>query len=156
MLHPGFPKGHLSSINTKPDRITNKNQQTASIRNLRNNPTFLFVRLPYILSFLCIVAGVIWLFLLPLNDYSRRTYISENALLPGQVHAYFSGSEQHIFRGYKKELEGLLGRNVGNNGGDEVQGQGEEQEQKNEERTPVYVWKESPNPFAGATMKRFC
>ncbi|KAI9369940.1 Gaa1-like protein [Aspergillus egyptiacus] len=99
----------------------------SAVRNLRNNRQFLFVRLPYILSFLCIVAGVIWLFLLPLDDYSRKTYISENALLPGQVHAYFSGSEQHIFRGYKKELEGLLG----NDGGEQVQGQ------RGEERTPV-------------------
>ncbi|KAL4944871.1 hypothetical protein BDV06DRAFT_219928 [Aspergillus oleicola] len=100
----------------------------AKIRNLRNNPHFLFVRLPYILSFLCIIAGVIWLFLLPLDDYSRKTYISENALLPGQVHAYFSGSEQHIFRGYKKEIEGLLG----NAGGEDGQ-----EQQRNEERTPV-------------------
>ncbi|KAL4787204.1 Gaa1-like protein [Aspergillus varians] len=99
----------------------------ATLRNLRNNPHFLFVRLPYILSFLCIVAGVIWLFLLPLDDYSRRTYISENALLPGQVHAYFSGSEQHIFRGYKKEIEALLGNHDGEEG----------QRQKSEERTPV-------------------
>lgn len=101
---------------------------------------------------------MIWLFLLPLDDYSRRTYISENALLPGQVHAYFSGSEQHIFRGYKKELEGLLGRDSGNNGGGEVQEHGQEQEQelKNEERTPVYVWKESPNPFATVTKEAVC
>lgn len=54
------------------------------------------------------MVGVVWLLLLPLNEYSRQTYISENALLPGQVHAYFTGSEQNIFRGYKKELEGLL------------------------------------------------
>ncbi|PLN77312.1 Gaa1-domain-containing protein [Aspergillus taichungensis] len=80
----------------------------SAIRNLRSNPQFLFARLPYILSFICIVAGVVWLALLPLDDYSRRTYISENALLPGQVHAYFSGSEQHVFRGYKKEIESLL------------------------------------------------
>ncbi|GFN18475.1 GPI-anchor transamidase subunit GAA1 [Aspergillus tubingensis] len=80
----------------------------SAIRKVRNNPHFLFVHLPHILSFICIVAGVVWLLLLPLNDYSRQTYISENALLPGQVHAYFSGSEQHIFRGYKKELEGVL------------------------------------------------
>jgi glycosylphosphatidylinositol transamidase len=113
---------------------------TASIRKLRNNPQFLFIRLPYILSFLCIVAGVVWLFLLPLDDYSRKNYISENALLPGQVHAYFSGSEQHIFRGYKKELEGLLGN------------EGSEEGQKNEERTPVYVMSSnrciSRDPFA--------
>ncbi|KAJ5679754.1 hypothetical protein N7462_007998 [Penicillium macrosclerotiorum] len=80
----------------------------SAIRNLRNNPHLLFVRLPNLLSFLCIVVGVVWLLLLPLNDYSRNTYISENALLPGQVHAYFTGSEQNIFRGYKKELEGLV------------------------------------------------
>lgn len=87
----------------------------AAIRNLRNKPHLLFVRLPYLLSFLCIVVGVVWLLLLPLNEYSRQTYISENALLPGQVHAYFTGSEQNIFRGYKKELEALLdeGRETG-------------------------------------------
>ncbi|KAL3429675.1 Gaa1-like protein [Aspergillus tetrazonus] len=97
-----------------------------SLRNLRNNPHFLFVRLPYLLSFLCIVSGVIWLFLLPLDDYSRKTYISENALLPGQVHAYFAGSEQNVFRGYKKELEGLLDGH-GNDG----------ERGKSEERTQV-------------------
>lgn len=80
----------------------------AAIRNLRNNPNLLYVRLPNLVSFICIVVGVVWLLLLPLNEYSRQTYISENALLPGQVHAYFTGSEQNIFRGYKKELEGLL------------------------------------------------
>ncbi|KAA8649767.1 GPI-anchor transamidase subunit GAA1 [Aspergillus tanneri] len=100
---------------------------TAAIRKLRNNPHFLFVRLPHILSFVCIIAGVIWLLLLPLNEYSRGTYISENALLPGQVHAYFSGSEQHIFRGYKNELGGLLPERA----------QGEGQEWTNAELTPV-------------------
>ena len=49
--------------------------------------------------------GAVWILCLPLDDYSRRTYISENALLPGQVYTYFSGSEQNIFRAYKKELE---------------------------------------------------
>lgn len=51
--------------------------------------------------------GVIWLFLLPLDEYSRRTYISENALLPGQVHTYFAGSEQNVFRAFRKEVEGV-------------------------------------------------
>ncbi|RYP40362.1 hypothetical protein DL768_010633 [Monosporascus sp. mg162] len=61
---------------------------------------------PYI-SLVCIVIGVVWLFLLPLNDYSRRTYISENALLPGQVHAYFGGSDQNVFRAYRHEIDAL-------------------------------------------------
>lgn len=90
----------------------------------------LFIRLPNILSLLCIVVGVVWLLLLPLNDYSRHTYISENALLPGQVHAYFTGSEQNIFRGYKKELEVLLNEGREN---DEVA------------VTPAYVGPQTPS-----------
>lgn len=96
-----------SNPSTCKPNITIKLIQIAAIRNLRNNPHLLFVRVPSLLSFLCIVVGVVWLLLLPLNEYSRQTYISENALLPGQVHAYFSGSEQNVFRGYKKELEAL-------------------------------------------------
>ncbi|TGO69851.1 hypothetical protein BOTNAR_0006g00380 [Botryotinia narcissicola] len=64
-------------------------------------------KLPPYLSFLCIAVGVAWLLLLPLNDYSRNTYVSENALLPGQVHTYFAGSDQNIFRGYKREVDAL-------------------------------------------------
>lgn len=45
--------------------------------------------------------------MLPQNDYSRRTYISENALLPGQVHTYFGGSDQNVFRAYKQEVDAL-------------------------------------------------
>lgn len=100
----------------------------AAIRNLRNNPQLLFVRLPPLLSLICILVGVAWLLLLPLNEYSRHTYISENALLPGQVHAYFTGSEQNIFRGYKQELKVLL-----NEGGQSENGQDES------EFTPAYV-----------------
>lgn len=37
---------------------------------------------------------------------ARSTYISENALLPGQVHTYFSGSEQNVVRAYRRELDG--------------------------------------------------
>ena len=31
------------------------------------------------------LGGIIWVLMLPLQQYSRQTYISENALLPGQV-----------------------------------------------------------------------
>ena len=54
------------------------------------------------------LGGIIWILLLPLNQYSRQTYISENALLPGQVHTYFGGSEQNIFRAYKHELQAVV------------------------------------------------
>jgi glycosylphosphatidylinositol transamidase len=62
--------------------------------------------LPF-LSVLCIFVGVTWLLLLPLDEYSRNTYISENALLPGGVHTYFSGSEQNVFRAYRHEVKAL-------------------------------------------------
>ncbi|TAQ84596.1 hypothetical protein B7494_g7067 [Chlorociboria aeruginascens] len=75
---------------------------------LRHNSRIL--KLPPYLSFLCIVIGVAWLLLLPLDNYSRRTYISENALLPGQVHTYFAGSDQNVFRGYKQEVDALEGK----------------------------------------------
>lgn len=76
------------------------------IHKLRRDPRPIY-KLPPYLSGLLVLVGVIWLFLLPLNEYSRRTYISENALLPGQVHAYFAGSEQNVFRAFKKEVEGV-------------------------------------------------
>lgn len=44
---------------------------------------------------------------MPLNEYSRQTYISENAILPGQVHTYFGGSEHNIFRAYRQEVHDL-------------------------------------------------
>ncbi|RYP32337.1 hypothetical protein DL766_004012 [Monosporascus sp. MC13-8B] len=73
---------------------------------MRRNDRLLRIAPPYI-SLACVVVGVVWLFLLPLNDYSRRTYISENALLPGQVHAYFGGSDQNVFRAYRHEIDAL-------------------------------------------------
>ncbi|KAL2179461.1 Gaa1-like protein [Thermothelomyces heterothallicus CBS 202.75] len=80
----------------------------ASALQLRRDPCIL--KLPPYLSLLCILVGAAWLFLLPLDQYSRKTYISENALLPGQVHTYFSGSDQNVFRAYKHEVNELAGK----------------------------------------------
>ncbi|MCJ1282817.1 Glycosyl phosphatidyl inositol protein transamidase complex subunit [Xylographa opegraphella] len=76
-----------------------------TISALRRDPRLL--KIPPYLSAFCITVGLVWLLLLPLNDYSRQTYISENALLPGQVHTYFGGSEQNIFNAYKHEVKAL-------------------------------------------------
>ncbi|OAA73754.1 Glycosylphosphatidylinositol:protein transamidase complex, GAA1 component [Cordyceps fumosorosea ARSEF 2679] len=76
---------------------------------LRRDPRML--KLPPYLSLACIVVGFAWLLVLPLDNYSRRTYISENALLPGQVHTYFGGSEQNIFRAYRREVDALENKN---------------------------------------------
>ncbi|KAK1251362.1 hypothetical protein MKX07_006841 [Trichoderma sp. CBMAI-0711] len=77
--------------------------------SLRRDPRLL--KIPPYVSALCIVIGVVWLLLLPLDNYSRRTYVSENALLPGQVHTYFGGSEQHIFRAFRHEVDLLASKN---------------------------------------------
>lgn len=47
---------------------------------------------------------MVWLLLLPLNEYSRQTYVSENAILPGQVHTYFGGSEHNVFRAFRQQV----------------------------------------------------
>jgi GPI-anchor transamidase subunit GAA1 len=81
----------------------------ATALSLRRDPRLL--RIPPYVSAFCIAIGVVWLLLLPLDDYSRRTYVSENALLPGQVHTYFGGSEQHIFRAFRHEVDLLADKN---------------------------------------------
>jgi glycosylphosphatidylinositol transamidase len=81
----------------------------ATALSLRRDPRLL--RIPPYVSAFCIAIGVVWLLLLPLDDYSRRTYVSENALLPGQVHTYFGGSEQHIFRAFRHEVDLLADTN---------------------------------------------
>ncbi|RYC64544.1 hypothetical protein CHU98_g1688 [Xylaria longipes] len=77
----------------------------ATLATLRGDPRLL--KLPPYLSLLCIVVGVVWLLLLPLDELSRRTYISENALLPGQVNTYFGGSDKNVFRAYRHEIDAL-------------------------------------------------
>lgn len=77
-------------------------QLTHSIGLLRRR------KFPYrIVSALSILVGVIWFFQLPTDNQSRETYVSENALLPGQVHTYFGGTESMIFRAYLHEVEAL-------------------------------------------------
>ncbi|KAK0658626.1 GPI transamidase component GAA1 [Lasiodiplodia hormozganensis] len=83
---------------------------TPAILGLRRDARIL--KIPPYLSALCIIVGVIWLLLLPLNEYSRQTYISENALLPGQVHTYFGGSEHNVFRAFRHEVHALTDYDV--------------------------------------------
>ncbi|KAG5913578.1 hypothetical protein E4U61_006750 [Claviceps capensis] len=78
----------------------------SSALSLRRDPRML--KLPPYISFLCILIGIAWLILLPIERYSRRTYISENALLPGQVHTYFGGSELNILRAHRREIDVMI------------------------------------------------
>lgn len=66
------------------------------------------LKIPPYASLVCVIVGFVWLLLLPLEEYSRRTYISENALLPGQVHTYFGGSEHNVLRAYKNEIDAIV------------------------------------------------
>lgn len=59
--------------------------------------------LPFV-SFLLAVASFAWLLVLPMDGQYRNTYISENALMPGQVVSYFRESEWNIVRGYRMEV----------------------------------------------------
>jgi glycosylphosphatidylinositol transamidase len=77
----------------------------ASLLALRRDARIL--KIPPYLSALLILVGVAWLLVLPLDEYSRHTYVSENALLPGQVHTYFTGSEHEVFRAYRQEVAAL-------------------------------------------------
>ncbi len=105
IIYPSLNMVSLLCKFTSEYNCSTTNEPIASGVLLRHDPRIL--KLPKYLSFLCIVIGVAWLLVLPLDNYSRKTYISENALLPGQVHTYFAGSDQNIFRGYKQEVDGL-------------------------------------------------
>jgi glycosylphosphatidylinositol transamidase len=70
------------------------------------------LKVPPYLAALCVIVGVAWLLVLPLQEYSRGTYVSENALLPGQVHTYFTGSEHNVFRAYRHEVASLADRSL--------------------------------------------
>ncbi|KAJ4365792.1 Glycosyl phosphatidyl inositol protein transamidase complex subunit [Neocucurbitaria cava] len=82
----------------------------SSLLALRQDARIL--KIPPYLSAFCIIVGIAWLLVLPLNEYSRNTYVSENALLPGQVHTYFTGSEHNVFRAYRHEVHGLIDKPV--------------------------------------------
>ncbi|KAH7378793.1 Gaa1-like protein [Pyrenochaeta sp. MPI-SDFR-AT-0127] len=82
----------------------------SSLLALRRDERIL--KIPPYLSALCIVVGIAWLLVLPLNEYSRNTYVSENALLPGQVHTYFTGSEHNVFRAYRHEVHELIDKSI--------------------------------------------
>lgn len=93
---------------TIQQQLTDSKPAATRLLTLRRSPILL--KLPPYLSALCIVVGIAWLLVLPLNEYSRQTYISENAILPGQVHTHFGGSEHNVFRAYRQEVYALSER----------------------------------------------
>ncbi|CAD1813192.1 Gaa1-like, GPI transamidase component family protein [Candida parapsilosis] len=59
------------------------------------------------LSIVLAALSVLWLVTLPQDGNYRNCYISENALMPGQVTSYFRESEWNIVRGYRNEIKQL-------------------------------------------------
>ncbi|KAI9024469.1 Gaa1-like protein [Phycomyces nitens] len=57
-----------------------------------------------ILSIILFVVGVIWLFLLPYEGYNKRTYISENALLPGQANVNYGYNDMRAAEDYRSKI----------------------------------------------------
>ncbi len=64
---------------------------------------FVLCRLRWV-SIILFTTGIAWMFVLPLDEFSRNTYISENALLPGQVHTYFGGSDYKVLNAFRNEI----------------------------------------------------
>lgn len=70
----------------------------------------LIAGLPYI-SFLLSMIGVFWIFYLPVDSF-RKTYISENALMPSQAYNYYRESEWNFLRGYRNEIHKLEDKSI--------------------------------------------
>lgn len=75
---------------------------TAKIRRAGLGPRIVGY-LPLV-SLLCAILGVAWLAMLPMEGQFRRTYISENALLPHQADTHFRESEWNLLRGFRQKV----------------------------------------------------
>ncbi|XBW36226.1 hypothetical protein QEN19_001807 [Hanseniaspora menglaensis] len=72
----------------------------------------LLKKLPFI-SRLLVVAAIALIFgYLPLDGSFRRTYISENALMPNQAYSQFRETEWNIVRGFRNEIKDLKVWNI--------------------------------------------
>ncbi|KAL1919069.1 uncharacterized protein VTP21DRAFT_2450 [Calcarisporiella thermophila] len=60
------------------------------------------------LSFILFIIALFWILLFPYHRYSRGTYVSENALLPGQVNVYYGPSESVRASEYKRQLTEII------------------------------------------------
>lgn len=63
--------------------------------------------LPYLMC-VTTLASVVLIAILPMEGQFRRTYISENALMPSQAYSYFRESEWNILRGYRTQVEHIV------------------------------------------------
>ncbi|KAG2221144.1 hypothetical protein INT45_004453 [Circinella minor] len=57
------------------------------------------------LSILLFFIGIAWILILPYQEFNKKTYISENALLPGQVNVYFNYNDIRTAEDYRYQLK---------------------------------------------------
>jgi glycosylphosphatidylinositol transamidase len=73
------------------------------------------IRILPVLSLALALIGSGWLFALPMDGQYRRTYISENALMPSQAYSYFRESEWNVLRGFRTQVEQFEPQNITEN-----------------------------------------
>ncbi|CAB4255702.1 similar to Saccharomyces cerevisiae YLR088W GAA1 Subunit of the GPI (glycosylphosphatidylinositol):protein transamidase complex [Maudiozyma barnettii] len=73
-------------------------------------PKFL-KQLPQVAKLLMLIS-LIMIAIIPMDGQYRRTYISENALMPSQAYSYFRESEWNIVRGYRSQIEEFVKNNA--------------------------------------------
>lgn len=66
------------------------------------------IRFLPILSMITALVSIVLIVILPMDGQYRRTYISENALMPSQAYSYFRESEWNLVRGYRRQLETFI------------------------------------------------
>lgn len=71
----------------------------------------LLKQLPKVAKLLMLIA-LIMIAIIPMDGQYRRTYISENALMPSQAYSYFRESEWNIVRGYRSQVEEFKNNNI--------------------------------------------
>ncbi|ORX47956.1 Gaa1-domain-containing protein [Hesseltinella vesiculosa] len=61
---------------------------------------------------LLFLIGTCWILLLPYDGYNKNTYVSENALLPGQVNVYYGYHDIKAAETYRDELHQIQDQNI--------------------------------------------
>lgn len=54
---------------------------------------------------LLLLVSLVMMAIIPMDGQYRRTYISENALMPSQAYSYFRESEWNVVRGYRSQID---------------------------------------------------
>ncbi|EEB08158.1 GPI-anchor transamidase complex subunit Gaa1 [Schizosaccharomyces japonicus yFS275] len=76
-----------------------------SLQRVKERIFSLFLRRLFLIQNVLFLLGFLWIFVLPLNEYSTANRISENALLPGQTNTFF-GDNQHNTINAARDLVG--------------------------------------------------